>query len=230
MATLEEIFKKMSWEDKGISINGKKLNHLRFADDIVIISGEAAELEKMISELNSESNKVGLKMNISKTKVMFNIHADKKEVRIGSEILEEVSKYVYLGQEIWPDGNQTQEIKRKMQAGWVAFSRHEDILREKSIPNCLKRKLFNQCILPAMTYGSETWSLSKEMERKIQTTQRSMERMMLGYTRRDHKTNAWVRDQTKVNDAITTAKRIKWRWAGHLGRMTDERWSQLTTE
>ena len=59
-----------------------------------------------------------------------------------------------------------------------------------------------------MTYGSETWSLSKEMERKIQTTQRSMERMMLGYTRRDHKTNAWVRDQTKVNDAITTAKRL----------------------
>ena len=68
------------------------------------------------------------------------------------------------------------------------------------------------------------------MERKLQTTQRSMERMMLGYTRRDHKTNKWIREQTKVKDVLTTAKRNKWRWAGHLGRITDERWSKLTTE
>ncbi len=98
------------------------------------------------------------------------------------------------------------------------------------MPNCLKRKLYDQCVLTAMTYGSEIWTLDKEMERKLQTTQRSMERMMLGHTRRDHKTNKWIREQTKVKDVLTTAKRNKWRWAGQLGRITDERWSKLTTE
>ena len=230
VATLEEIFKRLNWDNKGINVNGKKLNHLRFADDIVIISRDTAELEEMLSDLNNESRKVGLKMNMSKTKVMFNMYADNKEMKIGSETLEEVSKYTYLGQEIWPDGNQVQEIKRKTQAGWAAFSRYKDILTDKTMPNCLKRKLFNQCILPAITYGSETWTLNKDMERKLKTTQRSMERMMLGYTRRDRKRNIWIREQTRVKDVLTTVKGIKWRWAGHLGRMTDGRWSQLTTE
>ena len=166
---------------------------------------------------------MGLKMNMSKTKVMFNMYADNKEMKIGSETLEEVSKYTYLGQEIWPDGNQVQEIKRKTQAGWAAFSRYKDILTDKTMPNCLKRKLFNQCILPAITYGSETWTLNKDMERKLKTTQRSMERMMLGYTRRDRKRNIWIREQTRVKDVLTTVKGIKWRWAGRLGRMTDGR-------
>eukprot|EP00794_Sanderia_malayensis_P006478 gene6478-7217_t len=57
-----------------------------------------------------------------------------------------------------------------------------------------------------------------------------MERMMTGYSRRDRKTNVWVRERSKVRDVITTAKSIKWRWAGHVARMDDERWTQLTTE
>ena len=57
-----------------------------------------------------------------------------------------------------------------------------------------------------------------------------MERMMTGYTRPDRKTNRWIREQTRVNDIILTAKRNKWRWAGHLARRKDDRWSRLTTE
>eukprot|EP00794_Sanderia_malayensis_P014407 gene14407-15907_t len=50
------------------------------------------------------------------------------------------------------------------------------------------------------------------MEQKLQTTQRSMERMMTGYSRRDKKTNVWIQQQSEVRDVITTAKSIKWRW------------------
>ncbi|XP_072037641.1 uncharacterized protein [Amphiura filiformis] len=92
VATLEEIFKRLNWVDKGINVNGKKLNHLMFADDIVIISGDAAELEEMLTDLSNESRKVGLKMNMSKTKVMFNMYADNKEIKIENETLEHVSK------------------------------------------------------------------------------------------------------------------------------------------
>lgn len=106
----------------------------------------------MLSDLDRESRKVGLKMNMTKTNVMFNMHAGINEVKIGTVALEQVTKYVYLGQEIWSDGNQNQEIKRKIKSGWAAFSRHKDILAEKKIPIlCLKRKLFNQCVLPAIT-------------------------------------------------------------------------------
>ena len=128
---------------------------------------------------------------------MFNIYADTMSFNIGSETLEQVPKYTYLGQEIWPDRGQLHKIKRKVQAGWSAFSRNKDILTDNTMPNCLKRKFFDQCVLTATTCGSEIWILDKEMERKLQITQRSMERMMLGYTRRDRKTNKWIKEPSQ---------------------------------
>eukprot|EP00794_Sanderia_malayensis_P008022 gene8022-8881_t len=194
------------------------------------MTDNVSDMKQMVYELDVESRKVGLKMNMSKTKVLFNKFVTKEEIKINDNILEEVNKYIYLGQEIWPDNNQYEEIKRRSQAGWIAFYKHKDVFLEKSIPICLKRKIFDQCVLPSMTYSSETWTLTKKMEHKLQTTQRSMERMMTGYSRRDRKTNVWIREQSKVKDVITTAKSIKWRWAGHVARMDDERWTQLTTE
>lgn len=229
-AALEEIFKNVDWEEKGINVNGKRLNHLRFADDIILISDNNQDIQDMMTQLDQESRKMGLKMNLSKTKIMHNTLATHNQIKICGTIIEHVEKYVYLGQEIWPEGNQLREVKRRTQAGWAAFQKHNITLMNPKIPTCLKRKIFEQCIMPAMTYGSETWTLTKAMERKLQTTQRSMERMMLGYTRRDRKSNDWIRQKTKVRDIIKAVKEIKWRWAGHVARFKDERWTRLTTE
>ena len=71
-AVLEDIFRRLNWEDRGVKINEKRLNHLRFADDIMTISETAEETEVMLTELNTESKKDGMKMHMGKTKVMFN--------------------------------------------------------------------------------------------------------------------------------------------------------------
>ena len=88
---------------------------------------------------------------------------------------------------------------------------------------CLKRKVFDQCVLPAMTYGCETWTLNNRLHQKLQTSQGSMERYMLSVTRRDRKRNEWIRSQTKVTDIIYRIKTLKWKWAGHIARVRDER-------
>ena len=136
---------------------------------------------------------------------------------------------MYLGQQINMTHNHMDEVKRRTRAGWCAFGKLNDIMRSK-MPTCLKRKVFNQCVLPAMTYGAETWSLTKRMEQKLITAQHSMERCMLGFTKRDRKTVAWVRSQTEVTDIIHTIKMKKWHWAGHLARSTDNRWTKNVTE
>ena len=71
--------------------------------------------------------------------------------------------------------------------------------------------VFNQCVLPAMMYGSETWAVTKKMEQKLKTTQHSMERTMLGISKRDRKTLQWIRNQTKVADIMQSIRRKKWR-------------------
>ena len=71
MLHLRRSFVKISWESQGINIDGEKLNHLRFADDIILFAEDGNKPEEMLNDLSTESKKVGLKINMKKTKVMY---------------------------------------------------------------------------------------------------------------------------------------------------------------
>ena len=183
----------------------------------------------MINELNEQSCRLGMKINMKKTKVMFNNIATAVPVHIGTHEIERVHEYVYLGQLVTMTNDTSEEIKRRIAAGWSAFSKYRDLLVSK-LPMCLKRKLYNQCILPAMTYGCQTWALTKRMEDRLRYTQRAMSRAMIGVTKRDHKTNEWVRLQTGLQSIVMRVKQVKWQWAGHVARINDNRWTKQVTE
>ena len=86
--------------------------------------------------------------------------------------------------------------------------------------------MYNQCVIPTMTYGAETWTTTKQLEQKLQVAQRAMERRMLNITIRDKVRNSEIRKQTQVKDIILKIKEAKWRWAGHLMRKDDNRWTK----
>ena len=154
-ASLESIFRKMNWEGKGIRVDGEYLSNLRFADDILGSSEKPPELQTMLTDLNTENKKVGLKMNKTKTNVMFNSTAQKEPIEIDGEQLEEVDEYIYLGQLIKLSKDHDSEIKRRIKIGWKTFGANSDVLKSK-FPMCLKRKVYNACVIPAMTYACET--------------------------------------------------------------------------
>ena len=231
-ACLEKVFRKLNWSRRGILIDGEYLSHLRFADDIIIFTRNIAELHEMLQELNQASLEVGLSMNFKKTKIMRNKHAEdtNRKITIDSNEIEEVDHYIYLGQRISMEtASKEQEIKRRITLGWQAFGRASAIFKNKEIPTCLKRQVYNQCIIPTVTYGSETWNLTKIQTMKLRSMQRAHERIMLNITWRDHKTAEWIREQTKLRDIIETISKAKWTWAGHLTRRTDNRWTTKLT-
>jgi len=176
----------VEWSEDGVNVNGRKLNHLRFADDIVLISNNTNDLQARLQELNNSSKISGMKINMNKTKVMFNKQIFAQPIYIEEQELEKVEDYVYLGHTIKMDNNIMDEVKNRINKGWKSFGQLNNIIKSE-IPMCLKRKVFNQCILPFLTYGCETWTNSTEMKRKLQITQRAMERQMLNITR-DKKT------------------------------------------
>ena len=225
-ATLESIFRRLNWEHKGVKIDGEFLSNLRFADDIFLCTETPQELQQMLQELSDESRRMGLKMNIAKTKVMV---VDNTPININNVLIENFQGYVYLGQHYsLKEKNQDKEIQRRIMAGWAAYAKHRDIFKS-NLAICLKRQVYNSCVLPAMTYGAETWTLTKQAQNKLAAAQTKMERSMLNITYKDRKTNIWVRERTKVIDIINTVRKMKWSWAGHINRLKDDRWTWRVT-
>ena len=137
------MFRKLEWDNKGIVINGVKINHLRFADDIVLITGNVTEMQEMLNQLSDKSKVLRLKMNIKKTKVMFNKYIDENIIQVNNNTIEHVEEYVYLGQLVTMESDKTNEIKRRISAAWGAFGKYRDIMKS-NMPMCLKRKVYNQ--------------------------------------------------------------------------------------
>ncbi len=98
---------------------------------------------------------------------------------IGNEALELVEEYTYLGQMVKANPEHEKEIRRRIGMRWSALGK-QNLVMNSNLPLSLKRKIYKQCILPVLTYGLETWRLTKELERKLRSAQRGMERSMLG--------------------------------------------------
>lgn len=214
-AVLEEIFRKLEWKDKGIMVNGKRLNHLRFADDIVLITDDLREMEEMANELRTESSRVGLEMNLGKTKLLTS--QKEAEFKINDNKIECVDEYKYLGQIVSLELRQEKEISARIKNTWKNFWSQKEILQSKiSLKN--KIKIIESVIYPTLTYGSQTWSLTKKQLSKMQVTQRKMLRKILRKKLSDKVKNQEILESTNSKDIAYRIKKLKLDYAGHIFR------------
>lgn len=220
---LEEIFRKLKWENRGIKINGEFLNNLRFADDVVLMADNLNELSEMLKELINASKEAGLIVNFSKTKIMTN-QAELKNLEIGEDKIECVENIIYLGQTISLENKTEKEINNRIALGWKKFWSLKYILKENfSIKS--KIDIMNSCILPVITYGSQTWSMNKKSKNKLNVTLNSMLRSISGAKLKDHVRISSLKLKFRgIRDFIQESRRKKWEWAGHIIRACDGRW------
>ena len=114
------VFRRLTWETRGLTIDGEYVSILDFADDIHICANTQHELQQMLQELADESENQCLKMNKSKTKVMME---NNTPIHVINTQIEKVESYIYLGQGYSTrDKNQDKEIQRRITVGWTAFA------------------------------------------------------------------------------------------------------------
>ena len=153
----------------------------------------------------------------------------KRGISVDGEQLEEVDEYMYLGRLLTPENEMAKEIDQRITSGWRRFGQYSTFRKDQKMPICLKRKIMDTVILPAMTYGAETWSLTKYQRVKLAVTQKSMERSMLNVTLKDKIRNEVISSKTKVKDVTEKVYRMKGQRAGHLARMNNNRLAKITT-
>ncbi|KAK6753596.1 hypothetical protein RB195_012904 [Necator americanus] len=177
------IMKSLSWEERGIRVDGRFLSNLRFADDIVLFSSSTNEAETMLNELNEAGKRVGLRINRKKTQFMKSTYCEDGGVQLeGSQIVETPS-YVYLGRSMNMENDLKEELNRRMRAAWAAFAAVREATDQLTDQD-LRAHLFDSTVLPALCYAAETWADTAATLRKLPTTHRSLERCLLKFNRR----------------------------------------------
>ena len=137
-------------------------------------------------------------------------------------------KVHYLGQTVTHNHKVDDEIRRRRSAAWYSFKNIEDVLKKtKDIK--LRAHLFNSMIIPVFNYGCEVWTIRETEKRKLPTTQRAMERRVLGIKLIQKVPSITIRQRTKFKDVYIDALQRKFRWTGHVARREDHRWANCAT-
>ena len=146
----------------GIKISGRNINNLRYADDTTLMAESEEELKSLLMKVKEGSEKVGLKLNIQKTKIMAS--GPITSWQIDGEI---VSGFIFLGSKITADGDCSHEIKRRLLLGRKVMTSLDSILKSRDITLPIKVRLVKAMVFPVVMYGCEIWTIKRAEHQRI---------------------------------------------------------------
>ena len=148
-----------------IKIAGRNINNLRYADDTTLMAEGEEELKSFLMKVKEESEKVGLKFNIQKTRIMASGPITSWE--IDGEIVETVADFIFLGSTVTADADCSHKIKRCLLRGRKVVTNLDGILKSRDITLPAKVCLVKAMVFPVVMYGCESWSIKKTKRQRI---------------------------------------------------------------
>ena len=143
----------------GIKIAGRNLNKLRYANDTTLMAESEEELKSLLMKVKEASEKVGLKLNVQKTKIIAS--GPITSSKIDGETLETVSDFILGGFKITADGDCSHEIKRHLLLGRKVMTNLDSVLKSRDVTLSTKVHLVKAMVFPVIMYGCESWIIKK---------------------------------------------------------------------
>ena len=143
----------------GIKIARRNINNLRYANDTTLMAESEEELKSLLMKVKEESEKVGLKLNIQKTKIMASGFITSWE--IDGETVETVPDFILGGSKITADGDCSHDIKRCLLLGRKVMTKLDSIFKSRDITLPTKVRLVKAMVFPVVIYGCESWTVKK---------------------------------------------------------------------
>ena len=148
----------------GIKIAGRNINSLRYADDTTLMAESEDELKNLLMKVKEESEKVGLKLNIQKTKIMAS--SPITSWQIDGETVETVTDFIFGGSKITADGDCSHEIKRCLLIGRKVITNLDSILKTRDFTLPTNVHLVKAMVFPIVRYGCENWTIKNDEHRR----------------------------------------------------------------
>uniref|UniRef100_A0A8B9YK83 RNA-directed DNA polymerase n=1 Tax=Bos mutus grunniens TaxID=30521 RepID=A0A8B9YK83_BOSMU len=199
----------------GIKIAGRNINNLRYADDTTLMAESEEELKSLSMKMKEESKKVGLQLNIQKTKIMASGPITSWE--IDGETVETVSDFILGGSKITADGDCSHEIKRCLLLGRKVMTNLDSILKSRDITLPTKVHLVKAMIFPVVMYGYESWTVKKAECQRIDAFELWCWRRLLRVPRTARRSNQSILKEISPGCSLEGLMlMLKLQYFGHL--------------
>ena len=140
----------------GIKIARRNINNLRYADDTILMAENKEELKNLLMKVKEESEKIGLKLNIQKTKIMASGPITSRQA--DGETVETMANFIFGGSKITADGDWSHEIKRCLLLGRKVMTNLDSIVKSRDITLSTKVHLVKALVFPVVMYGYKSWT------------------------------------------------------------------------
>ena len=204
----------------GIKIARRNINNLRYADDNTLMTESEEELKSLLMKVKEESEKVGLKLNRQKTKIMASGPITSWQIDGGT--METVTDFILGGSKITADGDCSHEIKRSLLLGRKAMTNLDSILKSRDITSPTKVRLVKATVFPVVMYGCESWTIKKVECRRIDAFKLWCWRRLLRVPWTARRSNQSMLKEISPEYSLKGLMlKLKLQYFGHLMRRTD---------
>ena len=219
---LERITADVPEDHEGtVNIGGGTITNLCFADNIDGLAGQKQELVNLVNHLEDASTAYGMQISAEETQLMTNnTNGISTDITIDNKKLETVRSFIYLGG-ILSDEESKPEVLSRIAQTTAAVIKLKVIWNDKNIAISSKIGLMRSMAMSIFFNACETWTMTADIERRIQALEMRCFRKLLGISYRDHITNEEVKARIgnaigPYEDLLTSVKRRKLKWYGHV--------------
>ncbi|KAI5732115.1 hypothetical protein M8J77_021794 [Diaphorina citri] len=200
-----------------------KITDLMFADDCALFAETPEQLQLLVDLFTTESRKLGLKVNESKTEVMF-VNMEPIPITINGRTLKEVQCFKYLGSNIQNNGRLESEINHRINAANQAFRNlYQRIWKPHEISLKTKLQIYQTVVLSTLLYSSETWTVLSADLKKLNAFHLKSLRTICRVKWEEMIPNEEILKRTNMMSIENLVRQRRMRWAGHLSRMSEDR-------
>src|SRR5574341_656595 len=204
----------------GIKIAGRNINNLRYADDTTLMAEREEELKSLLMKVKVESEKVGLKLNIPKMKIMASGPITSWE--IDGETVETVSDFILGGSKITEDGDCSHEIKGPLLFGRKVMTNLDSIFKSRDITLPTKVRLVKAMVFPVVMHGCESWTVKKAERGRIDAFELWCWRRLLRVPWAARRSNQSILKEISPGTSLEGMMlKLKLQYFGHLMRRVD---------